>query len=138
MQATNPVQKGYRVSEEFKSVARLTRLQTCEERKEEYSTYLDKAGINDAITKGEIELCTVAPYLTTNLVLISLYEQPEKPPNALDFVKKYFGAPTNVDITQLQNEHQELKDENQELKKIITELSKRNQELKERVEELED
>mmetsp|Transcript_6250 Transcript_6250/g.11117 ORF Transcript_6250/g.11117 Transcript_6250/m.11117 type:complete len:107 (+) Transcript_6250:156-476(+) len=94
---------------------------TPEERKEEYRRYLDKAGVVDAITK----------------VLVGLYEEPERPPKPIEFIKRYFGAPSNVDVQAIQGENQELKDENQELKRIITELSKKNQDLREKLVEYE-
>ena len=31
-------------------------------------------------------------------VLVGLYEEPERPPNAVDYIKRYMGAPTGVDI----------------------------------------
>lgn len=41
-------------------------------KKEEFRKYLEKAGVLDALTK----------------TLVCLYEEPEKPNNALDFLKK--------------------------------------------------
>ena len=41
-------------------------------KKEEFRKYLEKAGVLDALTKS----------------LVCLYEEPEKPNNALDFLKK--------------------------------------------------
>ena len=41
-------------------------------KKEEFRKYLEKAGVLDALTK----------------TLVSLYEEPEKPNNALDFLRK--------------------------------------------------
>ena len=31
-------------------------------------------------------------------VLVALYEEPEKPANALDFIKQYLGAPTGSEV----------------------------------------
>jgi hypothetical protein len=42
-------------------------------KKEEFRKYLEKAGVLDALTK----------------TLVSLYEEPEKPNNALDFLRKH-------------------------------------------------
>jgi hypothetical protein len=44
--------------------------------------YLEKSGVIDALTK----------------VLVGLYEEPERPPNAVDYIKRYMGAPTGVDV----------------------------------------
>jgi hypothetical protein len=41
-------------------------------KKEEFRKYLEKAGVLDALTK----------------TLVNLYEEPEKPNNALDFLRK--------------------------------------------------
>lgn len=70
-------------------------------------------------------------------VLVGLYEEPEKPPQAIDYIKRYFGAPRGVNIEALQQENESLKEDNAELKKIIEQLAKANQELKERLEEFE-
>ncbi len=95
--------------------------QTPEEKKEEYRRYLDKAGVVDAITK----------------VLVGLYEEPERPPKPIEYIKRYFGAASNIDVQAVVEENTELKDENNELKRIITELSIKNQELKTQLEEYE-
>ena len=42
-------------------------------------------------------------------VLVGLYEEPEKPPNAVDFIKKSLGAPNETDIDHLKAENEELK-----------------------------
>jgi len=41
-------------------------------------------------------------------VLVGLYEEPERPASALDYVKRYLGAPTNVDVQGLQQENAKL------------------------------
>lgn len=43
-------------------------MQTTEQKKEEFRKYLDKAGVVDQLTK----------------VLVGLYEEPEKPGNAIE------------------------------------------------------
>jgi len=45
-------------------------------KREEFRKYLDRAGIMDALTK----------------VLVSLYEEPEKPEDALGYVRKHLGG----------------------------------------------
>ena len=47
-------------------------VQTTEQKKEEFRAYLDRAGVIDQLTK----------------VLVGLYEEPEKPGNAVEFIKR--------------------------------------------------
>ena len=63
---------------------------------------MEKTGVIDQLTK----------------VLVGLYEEPEKPQNAVDFIKRSLGAPQESDVDQL-------KAENEELKRNVTELQKR-------------
>ena len=53
---------------------------TAEAKKEEFQKYLEKSGVIDSLTK----------------VLVGLYETQEKPPNAIDFIKEYLGAPVAI------------------------------------------
>nr|XP_057909715.1 C-Myc-binding protein [Doryrhamphus excisus] len=78
-------------------------------KREQFRRYLEKAGVVDSLTS----------------VLVALYEQPEKPTNALEFVKQNLGTPglTAADTEALQQEVIELRqkcarleEENQELK----------------------
>jgi len=45
-------------------------------RKEEFQKYLEKAGVIDQLTK----------------LLVSLYENPDRPENALDYIRNFLGA----------------------------------------------
>lgn len=54
-------------------------------------------------------------------VLVGLYEEPDRPPNALEYIKRYLGAPVGVDVDGL-------KRENEELKKKVEQLQKQNAE----------
>lgn len=58
-------------------------------------------------------------------VLVGLYEESDKPTNAVDYVKRFMGAPTGVDIEALRAENEDLKKRNTELLKTIEELNKR-------------
>jgi len=78
-------------------------------KREEFRKYLEKAGVMEALTK----------------VLVSLYEEPEKPSSALDFLKQHLGVggPEEADvealkleIQQLQTKLEAVQDENTELK----------------------
>jgi hypothetical protein len=44
-------------------------------------------------------------------VLVGLYEEPERPLNAVDYVKKYMGAPAGVDVDALRAENERLRAE---------------------------
>lgn len=73
-------------------------------KKEEFRRYLEKNGVIDALTK----------------VLVGLYEEPDRVHiNALDYVKKYLGAPTGVDLDGLKRENEALKKQIEKYKKIL-------------------
>ena len=55
-------------------------------------------------------------------VLVGLYEEPERPPNAVDYIKRYMGAPTGIDVEALRVENEQLKQEKIQLEEIIKEL----------------
>ncbi|KAM8997464.1 C-Myc-binding protein [Pezoporus wallicus] len=65
-------------------------------KREQFRRYLEKAGVLDALTK----------------VLVALYEEPEKPNSALDFLKHHLGAlaPENPEIEALRLEVAEMKE----------------------------
>ena len=83
-------------------------VQTTEAKKEEFRTYLEKAGVIDQLTK----------------VLVGLYEEPEKPGNAVDFIKKCLGAPSDTDVEELRAENEELKRTKADLQRRIEELER--------------
>ena len=57
-------------------------------------------------------------------VLVGLYEEPEKPGNAIEFIKKCMGAPSDTDVDQLKADNEELKRQKAELEKKIEMLQK--------------
>ncbi|XP_032835353.1 C-Myc-binding protein [Petromyzon marinus] len=78
-------------------------------KREEFRRYLEKSGVLDALTK----------------VLVGLYEEPDKPNNALDFLKQHLSSagPEGADVEALRLEASELRlkldslaEENRELK----------------------
>ena len=83
-------------------------VQTTEAKKEEFRTYLEKAGVIDQLTK----------------VLVGLYEEPEKPGNAIDFIKKCLGAPSDTDVEELRAENEDLKKKKAALEKQIEDLKR--------------
>ena len=42
-------------------------------------------------------------------VLVGLYEEPERPPNAVDYIKRYMGAPTGIDVEALRQENENVR-----------------------------
>ena len=81
-------------------------VQTTEQKKEDFRKYLEKAGVIDQLTK----------------VLVGLYEEPEKPNNVIEFIKKALGEPTDTDVESLMAENENLKKEKIELQKKIETL----------------
>ena len=49
-------------------------------------------------------------------VLVGLYEEPDRPPNALEYIKRYLGAPSGVDVEALKRENDDLKKQIEKLK----------------------
>ncbi|CAJ1953296.1 unnamed protein product [Cylindrotheca closterium] len=70
-------------------------------KKEEFRRYLEKTGVMDALIK----------------VLVGLYEEPERPQNAVDYVRRYLGAPQNVDVEGLKRDNEQLRQELDKLRK---------------------
>eukprot|EP00438_Fugacium_kawagutii_P001131 Skav218122 [mRNA] locus=scaffold759:279295:280125:- [translate_table: standard] len=69
--------------------------ETADSQKEEFRKYLEKlasegmfTGIHASMKNGIISQLT--------RVLVGLYEEPERPGNAIDYIKKYLGAPTGA------------------------------------------
>ncbi|XP_031709013.1 c-Myc-binding protein [Anarrhichthys ocellatus] len=85
-------------------------------KREQFRRYLEKAGVVDSLTS----------------VLVSLYEQPEKPNNALEFVKEHLnsGGHTSADAEALQ---QEVID----LRQRCARLAEENKDLKSRLQRYE-
>merc|ERR1712207_99479 len=87
-------------------------------RKEEFQKYLEKAGVIDQLTK----------------LLVSLYENPDRPENALDYIKNFLGANAqnaNDDSKELQQRidalEAQLKDKDDEINKLKQQISSANQ-----------
>ncbi|XP_067946255.1 c-Myc-binding protein-like isoform X2 [Watersipora subatra] len=85
-------------------------------KREEFRKYLEKAGVLDCLTK----------------VLVGLYEEPEKPSDALDFIKEHLGAdgPDTGDV-------ESLKQEVTELRQKCEQLTEENNDLKARIAQFE-
>jgi hypothetical protein len=48
--------------------------------------------------------------------LVGLYEEPERPPNAVEYVRKYMGAAAGVDVDALKAENERLKNQVAEIR----------------------
>eukprot|EP00670_Eutreptiella_braarudii_P006369 CAMPEP_0174284748 /NCGR_PEP_ID=MMETSP0809-20121228/6571_1 /TAXON_ID=73025 ORGANISM="Eutreptiella gymnastica-like, Strain CCMP1594" /NCGR_SAMPLE_ID=MMETSP0809 /ASSEMBLY_ACC=CAM_ASM_000658 /LENGTH=88 /DNA_ID=CAMNT_0015380373 /DNA_START=46 /DNA_END=312 /DNA_ORIENTATION=+ len=73
--------------------------QSSESKKEEFRKYLEKSSVIDALTK----------------VLVTLYEEPDRPEKPVDFIKKALGGPSQSDFDSLKAENDELKAKIQQL-----------------------
>ena len=91
-------------------------VQTTEQKKEEFRKYLERSGVIDNLTK----------------VLVGLYEEPEKPGNAVEFIKKCLGAPSDTDVESLKAENEDLRRQKTDLEKKFEELQKNIQDEKEK------
>ncbi len=69
---------------------------------------MEKAGVVDQLTK----------------VLVGLYEEPEKPQNAIEFIKKCLGAPSDIDVDSLKAANEQLRQEKAELEKRVEALQR--------------
>jgi len=58
-------------------------------------------------------------------VLVGLYEEPERPPNAVDYIKRYMGAPTGIDVEAMRAELEQLKIDKAALESTVKELNER-------------
>lgn len=58
-------------------------------------------------------------------MLVGLYEEPERPPNAVDYIKRYMGAPAGVDVEALRSECEQLRIDKANLEATIKDLNAR-------------
>ena len=68
---------------------------------------------------------------TTNTCKKCQCSQTERPPNAVDYIKRYMGAPTGVDVESLRIENEDMKKQVQELSQTVEELNVRLKEAEE-------
>lgn len=77
-----------------------------ENKREAFRKYLDDGGVLDSLTR----------------VLVALYEEPENPEDALEYIKQFLGSPQGVDVESLEKENEELTQKVAELKARLAEL----------------
>lgn len=77
-----------------------------ESKKEDFRKYLETSGVVDQLTR----------------VLVALYEEPEKPANPIEFIKRTLGSPSDFDVNKITIEYEKAKHENQQLKIQIEDL----------------
>ena len=58
-------------------------------------------------------------------MLVGLYEEPERPANAVDYIKRYMGAPAGVDVEALRAELDQLKADKAQLQETIVQLNQK-------------
>jgi len=67
--------------------------QSTDSKKEEFRKYLEKSAVVESLTR----------------VLVTLYEEPERPEKPIDFIRKELGAPSIADFEALKQENEDLK-----------------------------
>ena len=84
-------------------------------------------------------------YLLTNgvfsafrRVLVKLFQEPQRPESPLEYIKKYFGNPSGIDILSLSEENMTLRSENASLKSALIKLQQENSALKDDILDLEE
>mmetsp|Transcript_22652 Transcript_22652/g.67453 ORF Transcript_22652/g.67453 Transcript_22652/m.67453 type:complete len:88 (+) Transcript_22652:162-425(+) len=77
-----------------------------ESAKEQYRKYLESAGVIDELVK----------------VLVTLYEEPDKPKQALEYIKSSLGAPTTGEFEAVVSERNTLKKRVLELEDELNKL----------------
>ena len=56
--------------------------------------------------------------------MVGLYEEPERPNSAVEYMKKYIGAPSGIDIDALRTENERLKAEVATLQRQLAEAQR--------------
>ena len=79
--------------------------QSSEQKKEVFRRYLEKNQVIDALTKA----------------LVNIYEEPERPDQPVEYIKKALGGPSQADYEALKAENDQLRAEVEALKKRLGE-----------------
>ncbi|XP_043088878.1 C-Myc-binding protein isoform X1 [Puntigrus tetrazona] len=106
-----------------------------ESKREQFRRYLEKAGVLESLTNGknirsiqlmieQLIFCVPEFFFFFFSVLVALYEETEKPNNALDFIKHQLGVgpegedaeSLRLELNTLQQKYDQLMEENKELR----------------------
>ena len=79
--------------------------QSSEQKKEVFRRYLEKNQVIDALTKA----------------LVNIYEEPERPDQPVEYIKKALGGPSQADYEALKAENEQRRAEVEALKKRLGE-----------------
>ncbi|KAK2954666.1 putative c-Myc-binding protein like protein [Blattamonas nauphoetae] len=81
-------------------------MSSSDSKKEEFRKYLERSGVIDSLTK----------------VLIALYEEPEKPANAVEYVRRFLSSPAGINVDSMASENEALKKRVEELELQVQQL----------------
>ncbi|GBF88360.1 hypothetical protein Rsub_01072 [Raphidocelis subcapitata] len=96
--------------------------------KEAFRRYLESAGVVDALTKGT-SVPARPSAASLGCVLVSLYEEPDKPRQAVDYVKSCLGGPTPAEYEAVAAERDALKADLEEAQRAVAQLQAKVQAL---------
>ncbi|XP_076652982.1 c-Myc-binding protein isoform X1 [Halictus rubicundus] len=85
----------------------MANMKPADSKKEEFRKYLERAGVMEALTK----------------ILVSLYEEPEKPDDPLEYVRQRIGNITETDM-EMDTLRKELEDAKAKIIELKTKLLK--------------
>jgi hypothetical protein len=87
------------------TISNIMAYQSSEAKKEEFRKYLEKSSVIDALTKA----------------LVCLYEEPDRPENPVEYIRKVLGGPSKDDFERQKAENERLQQEVDQLRKRLGE-----------------
>ncbi|XP_051775188.1 c-Myc-binding protein-like [Erpetoichthys calabaricus] len=99
----------------------MAQFKAAESKLEQFRSYLEQADVLESLTN----------------VLVALYEEPEKPTNALEFVKEHLGIPKpepvdveslRAEVAELRQRYEKLLEENRDLKEKLSQIESAQEE----------
>ena len=120
----------------------MTTAKNIDTKREEFRKYLEKEGVLESLTKALVNwfcyfwILDYKFYIFNFSLLfqVALYEEPDKPSDALAFVRNNFAS---SELTTLKAQLENLTQENEQLKSKVTSLEKAKSELESKVQNLE-